>query len=100
MTSDCTMPGGKAYAFGSGNAWLRGQVVAVCAWGHAQYHLDQAHARWVIRTSGAPDHCRTLNDAAPLAIDWSSSEHVSGWPTEVAGVAVNGTYASRSNTSS
>jgi hypothetical protein len=25
-----------------------------------------------------PDHCRTLNDAAPLAIDWSFSEHVSG----------------------
>jgi hypothetical protein len=94
------MPGGKAYAFGSGNAWFRSQVVAVCAKGHAQYHLDQAHARRVIRTSGAPDHCRTLNDAAPLAIDWSSSEHVSGWPTEVAGVAVNGTYASRSNTSS
>jgi hypothetical protein len=85
------MPGGKAYAFGSGNAWLRSQVVAVCAKGHAQYHLDQAHARWVIRTSGAPDHCRTLNDAAPLAIDWSFSEHVSGWPTEVAEVAVNGT---------
>jgi hypothetical protein len=85
------MPGGKAYAFGSGNARLRSQVVAVWAKGHAEYHLDQAHARWVIRTSGAPDHCRTLNDAAPLAIDWSFSEHVSGWPTEVAEVAVNGT---------
>jgi hypothetical protein len=45
----------------------------------------------MIRTSGAPDHCRTLNDAAPLAIDWSFSEHVSGWPTEAADVAVNGT---------
>jgi hypothetical protein len=62
------MLGGEAYAFGSGNAWLHSQVVAVCAKGHAQYHLDQAHARWVIGTSGAPDHFRTLNDAAPLAI--------------------------------